>query len=208
MKLVLGLVAIIVLVLAYYFYVTGKTEGEPLPAVEVTQTDHVRGNPTAKATLVEFADFQCPACAAYQGLIERVLAENSSDVKLVFRNFPLIQIHPNALIAAKAAEAAALQGKFWEMHDTLYLKQQEWSTSPNVKSVLVGYAGALKLNTKQFEADLTSEAIEKKIMAEYQEAMRLKVPGTPTFFLNGKMIESPRSVEEFTQLIKDAVSAK
>ncbi len=204
MKLVFGLVAVIVLVLAYYFYVTSKGVVETTPAIEVTQTDHVRGNQTAKVTLIEFADFQCPACAAYEGLVQKVLADNAQDVKLVFRHFPLIQIHPNALLAAKASEAAALQGKFWEMHDMLYAKQQEWSSSASAKALMVGYASLLNLSVKQFEADLTSEAVEKKIMAEYQEAMRLKVPGTPTFFLNGKMIESPRSPEEFTKLIQEA----
>lgn len=204
MKLVLGLVAVIVLVLAYYFYVTGTRGQEPVGVVEVTQTDHVRGNPTAKVTLVEFADFQCPACAVYEGLIQKVLADNPQDLKVVFRHFPLMQIHKNALISAKASEAASVQGKFWEMHDLLFVKQAEWSGALNASSMMVTYATSLGLDAKKFEADLKSEAIEKKVMAEYQEAIRLKLPGTPSFFLNGKLIDSPRSPEEFNELIKKA----
>lgn len=201
--LLIGLAAIIVILLGYYFVKTGG-QGTPAPVVEVTQTDHVRGAAGAKVTLVEFGDFQCPACGAYEPMVEKVMNDNKTIAQFVFRNFPLTQLHQNALLGAKAAEAAGVQGKYWEMHDMLYAKQTEWGGALNAKALLIGYAKTLKLDTAKFEADLGSTAIEDKIRAEYSEGVKLNIQGTPTFFINGKMITNPGSVEAFDKLIKDA----
>ncbi len=202
-KFVAVIVGIIVLLFAYYFYAinTGKVV---TPEVIVSDTDHVRGAQAGTVTLVEFGDFQCPACGAYEPLVRKVTADNAGILKVVFRHFPLTQIHQNALLAAKASEAAGLQGKFWEMHDILYDKQPEWSGALNARDAFIAYATILKLDTKKFEADLNSASVEAKIMAEYQEGAKLGVMGTPTFFVNGKMISNPQSVEEFDKVIKSA----
>ncbi|HCC05784.1 TPA: disulfide bond formation protein DsbA [Candidatus Nomurabacteria bacterium] len=203
-KVIAGLVAIFVALFAYYFYAVSNGQVKDVEEVVITDTDHVRGALDGKVTLVEFADFQCPACGAYEPLIRKVLADNPTTLKIVFRHFPLTQIHQNALIAAKATEAAGVQGKFWEMHDILFDKQKDWSLGLNARDFLVGYAKTLGLDEVKFSADLNSSTIEKKILAEYQEGAKLGVNGTPSFFINGKKIENPQSPEAFNELIKQA----
>lgn len=202
-KFAIGLGIVIVLLFAYYFFATSNTSSTKVSEISITKTDHVRGAVDGKVTLVEFGDFQCPACAAYEPLVRQALADNKTSLKVVFKHFPLTQIHQNALIGAKAAEAAGLQGKFWEMHDMLYDKQSEWSTGLTARDMIMGYAAALKLDTKKFAEDLNSKVVEDKIFAEAKEGTTLEVEGTPTFFLNGKKIDSPRSLEAFDKLIRE-----
>ena len=207
-KFIFGLGLVIALLFAYYFYaMSGKTE-TPTTDVVVSATDHIRGALDGTVTLVEFGDYQCPACGAYDPLVRQVMKDNSTVLKFVFKNFPLTQIHQNGLLGSMAAEAAGLQGKFWEMHDMLYDKQADWSTGLNARDFIMNYATALGLDTKKFSEDLTSKVLEDKIMAEEKEGMSLGVQGTPTFFLNGKKIENPSSPEAFNALIKASSTAK
>lgn len=200
---------IIVLLFGYYFYKTSvdgsstiSTDNSP---IVVTQTDHVRGVQSGKVTLVEFGDFQCPACGAYESIVRQVTTDNKDVLKVVFRHFPLTQLHRNALLAAKASEAASLQGKFWEMHDILYDKQEEWGQSLNARDFLTTYANTLGLNTAKFNKDIDDKAIEDKILSEYKEGISLGVQGTPTFFINGKKVENnPRDLAAFNKMIRDA----
>lgn len=197
---------IIMLLLGYYFYASSTTPGitttEP---VVIKQTDHVKGAKDGKVTLVEFGDFQCPACGAFEPIVRQVMADNKDTLKFSFRHFPLTQIHKNALLAAKASEAAGLQGKFWEMHDILYDKQEEWGEALNAREFIMVYATTLKLDTKKFSADLESKALEDKILAEFKEGVKLGVQGTPTFFINGKKVEdNPRNLADFNKMIKEA----
>lgn len=203
-KFIGGVLLVIVLLFAYYFYAMSKSGGAVTPEVVITDTDHVRGAPNGVVTLVEFGDFQCPACGAYEPIVRQVTSHNPQILKVVFRHFPLTQIHQNALLAAKASESAGLQGKFWEMHDMLYDKQTDWSGSLNARDTFVGYASTLGLNVAKFTSDLNSKEVEDKILAEYKEGASLGVMGTPTFFVNGKMIENPKSIEAFDTLIREA----
>lgn len=206
-KFVAFVVAVVVLSFAYYFYAMKGGADAPIPEVTVSESDHVRGAAGAKVTLVEFGDLQCPACAAYEPIVRQVLAENPGVLQLVFKHYPLTQIHQNALIAAKASEAASLQGKFWEMHDMMYDTQKDWAGSLGARDIFITYATTLGLDVAKFTQDLNSEDIEKKIIAEYKEGTSLGVRGTPTFFVNGKLIESPGSVEAFNTVIRDAAAA-
>lgn len=206
-KFLAFIVLFIVLAFAYYFYAMNARKDLPPQEVTVTESDHVRGTVGGKVTLVEFGDLQCPACGAYEPIVRQVTAENAGTLQVVFKHFPLTQIHQNALLAAKASEAASNQGRFWEMHDILYDKQSEWSGALNARDIFLGYATQLGLDLNQFTSDLNSSAIQSKILAEYKEGVNLGVQGTPTFFLNGKMIENPGSVEAFNKLIKDAANA-
>lgn len=207
-----AVVAIVVVVLfGYYFYAVPSTPigMSSTDDVVITKTDHVRGAQDGKVTLVEFGDFQCPACGAYEPIVRQVLADNKAILKVSFRHFPLINLHQNALLAAKASEAASLQGKFWEMHDILYDKQAEWSGAINARSFFVTYANTLGLDTALFTKDLDSKAIEDKILGEYKEGVKLGIQGTPTFFINGKKIEdTPRGLASFNTMIQDAAKAK
>ena len=200
---------IIVLLFGYYFYATSKNPEvlSDVTPVVLSQTDHVRGAKDGKVTLVEFGDFQCPACAAFEPIIRQVMTDNKDVLKFSFRHFPLTQIHKNALLAAKASEAAALQGKFWEMHDILYDKQEEWGEALNAREFIMIYANTLKLDIKKFSNDLESKVLEDKILAEFKEGVKLKVEGTPTFFLNGKKVEdTPRNLADFNKMIRDAAA--
>ncbi len=203
-KFIGGLVLVIVLIFAYYFYAVSKSGVSTTQEVVITETDHVRGAPNGVVTLVEFGDFQCPACGAYEPIVRQVTAHNPQILKVVFRHFPLTQMHQNALLAARSSEAAGLQGKFWEMHDMLYDKQTDWSGSLNARDTFVGYASALGLNVAKFTSDLNSKEVEEKILAEYKEGVNLGVNSTPTFFVNGKKIQNPKSIEDFDKVIQEA----
>ncbi len=206
-KFVSGVLLIIGLLFGYYFYAV-PTGGDAAASADIviSATDHVRGAKDGKVTLVEFGDFQCPACGAYESIVRQVLADNKSDVKFVFKHFPLMQIHRNALPAAKATEAAGLQGKFWEMHDILYDKQEEWSGALNSRDFFLTYATTLGLDTKKFLADLDNKSLETKILAEFKEGVSLGIQGTPTFFLNGKKLDNPSNLADFNKLVKAALT--
>lgn len=167
----------------------------------VTEADRIRGTATAPNTLVEYSDFQCPACAAYEPMVQRLVKENPDKVRLVYRHYPLRSIHPNAQAAAEAAEAANLQGKFWEMHDMLFNTQNDWARDSKPEAKFAEYARSLGLNVDQFKTDSESKGVREKIDADYSSGTRSGVQGTPTFFLNGKLISSPQTYEEFKALV-------
>lgn len=205
-RFIMGVVAIVVILFGYYFYATPAQDNNRVEEITISETDHIRGKQDAKLTIVGFGDYQCPACAAYEPLIRQVTEDNKEILKFVHKHFPLTQIHSNALLAAKATEAAGLQGKFWEMHEMLFNKQNEWSKGVNARDFFMTYATTIGLNTKKFGEDLNSKAIEEKILAELKEGTRLGVQGTPTFFLNGKKIENPSSLEAFNKLILETAA--
>lgn len=152
--------------------------------------DHVTGNKESKAVLVEFGDYQCPGCGSAAPNVERFIAEHGDRVGFIFRNLPITSIHPNAKVAAAAAEAAGLQGKFWEMNSHIYKAQGEWSNA-NTKErtdIFRGYAEALKLDVDKFVADMASAEVAAKIKFDQAIAARDNVTATPTFVLNGKKL--------------------
>lgn len=177
-------------------------------AVPVSAADWVTGSTTtAKMVLVEYSDLQCPACAAYEPIVKAVIKEFPNDLAFVYRHFPLITIHRNADYAAGAAEAAGKQGKFWEMHDLLFEKQRDWENDPDALKLFSEYAKTLGLDVELFKTDTISIETRQKINESYRGGIRAGVKGTPTFFLNGKMIQSPRSEEEFKTLIKNGLAS-
>ncbi len=170
-------------------------------------TNHVIGNNTTGVTLVEFGDFQCPACYQYWPLVKQVQEKYNDQIAFQFRNFPLVQIHPNAMMAARAAEAASLQDKFWEMHDLLFQNQQSWASAPNPGAFFEQYAAQLGLNVEQFKTDMNSPVVAAAINADVAAVQALGGTGTPVFVLNGKKIDPlPKTVEEFSKLIDDAIA--
>ncbi|MDP2630175.1 MAG: thioredoxin domain-containing protein [Candidatus Uhrbacteria bacterium] len=168
----------------------------------VDASDHVRGNELAQKTLVEYSDLQCPACKAYYPILKDVEKEFGTTVRIVYRHFPLTQIHKNSLAASYATEAASKQGKFWEMHDMLFEKQELWSSGENVAETFVGYAKELGLDTEKFKTDMGSQDVKDRVKRDMNSGTAAGVPGTPTFFLNGKQIDSPRSFEAFRALLQ------
>lgn len=160
----------------------------PPPGVEPpgAEPPHVRGNANAPVTLEEFADFQCPSCGAYYPELKKIESEFGDRLRVIFRERPLIPPHEHALIAAQAAEAAGLQGRFWEMHDKLYENQKTWSEARDLVPILVDYSKQIGLDTDRFMKDLNGEDVAKRIFQDGKRAHALNVNGTPTFFVNGK----------------------
>jgi protein-disulfide isomerase len=205
-----ALIVVVVSVLGLMIFVSRSKNNVELPVLTtsgISPADHVRGNKDAKTVLLEYGDYQCPACASYDPIVRQIVKEYGDRIAIVYRHFPLRQIHPNADIAAQAAEAANIQGKFFEMHELLYDNQQEWERSSNAKGLLIGYAARLSLDTKKFETDLTSRAVKDIVDNNYNSAMEASLPGTPSFFLNGKAIQNPGGYQQFTVLLDEAIKS-
>ena len=152
--------------------------------------DQVFGNPDAKVVLVEYGDFQCPSCGAAHPQIKEAMETYKNNVAFIFRNFPLTTIHPNARVSSAAAEAAGLQGKYWEMHNIIYEAQADWEklTGDQRTNIFVGYATALGLDTDKFTTDLASKAVNTKISFDQALGKKIGVNATPTFYLNGEKL--------------------
>ncbi len=175
-------------------------------AIPVSEKDHIKGNPLAKVTLVEYGDFQCPACRVYAPTVKNLSTEFGDQLRVVYRHFPLVQ-HKQAPLAGQASEAAALQGKFWEMHDILYEKQNEWAGKSDAEEKFAGYATSLGLDVEKFKQDMKSNDTKKKIEDDFDGGLRSGMPqGTPTFFFQDKRINTPRTYEEFEKLINKALA--
>ncbi|MBI5045735.1 MAG: DsbA family protein [Candidatus Niyogibacteria bacterium] len=170
-------------------------------AVAVGGEDIFKGGADAKAVLVEYSDFQCPACARYAPMVKAAAEEFGSNIKVVYRHFPLNSIHKNADLAARAAESAGLQGKFWEMHDLIFENQSAWAESGSAEGIFTELAHGLGLNADKFKEDLASSRVKSAVNDDLRSGELSSVAGTPTFFLNGKIIPNPRSLDEFKKII-------
>lgn len=170
--------------------------------VVVTDDDWIKGNPEAAVTLVEYGDFMCPGCAAAHGQVERILADSGDDVRFVFRNYPILG--PKSLLAARVAEAAGAQGKFFEMYDLMFQNQNEWSRARNTDEIFNGYAEELGLDMEAYEAALTSREVADRVSDQLAVGRSLGVSSTPTFFLNGQKMTFS-NYNQFEELIREAV---
>ncbi len=173
--------------------------------LDVSASDWVKGKSEGVTTLIEYSDLQCPACGLYFPVLKRLNDEFGEQMRFVYRHFPLTQIHKNAELAARATEASGLQGKFWEMHDLLFMRQDEWSQG-DARKLLGDYAKELGLDLEKFLKDLDSSEVNSAVKADYNSGLILKVNTTPTFFLNGKRITNPRNYDEFRDIILGELS--
>lgn len=181
-------------------------------------TNHIKGEGKKGVTVTEYGDYQCSACFRYEPLIAQVYDKYKADIFLQFRNFPITSSHPNAMAAARAAEAAAKQNKFWEMHDILFstayqpsgedLTPIQWAASNNPQPFFESYAQQLKLNMEQFKRDMASAEVNGLITADMEAGRNGGVTGTPSFFIDGKKIDTPTSIEEFSKVIDEAIKNK
>jgi len=159
--------------------------GTPDPFPPGAQPPHVRGNPNAKVTLEEFGDFECPSCGAMYPQIKQMEADYGQRLRVIFREFPLVPNHKNALIAAEAAEAAGLQDHFWEMHDRLYENQKTWGEATEPEPVILDYAKQIGLDVDRFKKDLKGDAVQTRIFQDGNRAHAMQVGSTPSIFING-----------------------
>lgn len=150
----------------------------------VNSFDHHQGSETARLTLVEYGDFECPHCGRAHPLVKRLQQQLGSDLRVIFRHFPLTKIHAHAELAAEAAEAAAAAGRFWEMHDVLFKNQRALAGED-----LARYADSMGLDSRRFSRELADHLYESKVREDFRSGVRSGVNGTPTFFINGMRYE-------------------
>jgi protein-disulfide isomerase len=143
---------------------------------------------SSPVVLEEYGDYQCPPCGQLYPELKKIEGEYGDQVRIVFHHFPLAKLHKNAMAAARAAEAARNQNKFWEMHDRLYLNQKAWAEADDPRPTFIAYARDLNLNVQQFTRDMDSNEVDQRIMADMQRGAALGVTGTPTVFLDTHML--------------------
>ncbi|HET6646712.1 MAG TPA: thioredoxin domain-containing protein [Pyrinomonadaceae bacterium] len=175
--------------------INNSAPASPTPVAKVTnsadpgaQPPHAIGPENAPAVLEEFGDFECPPCGLLHPVLKTMEKEFGPRLRVVFREFPLVPTHPHALAAARSAEAAGLQGKFWEMHDLLFENQRTWHEQFDARPTFEGYAQKLGLDMERFRRDVSSQVVEQRIFLDGKRAHGLGVKGTPTVFLNGREV--------------------
>jgi protein-disulfide isomerase len=173
---------------------------------EITENDHIYGKQDAKVTIVEFSDFQCPACKSYAPVLEQIVDEFPEDVRLVYKHFPLKTVHFRAESAARASEAAALQGKFWEMNKLLFENQDVWSKG-NGNSFYNEYAKRLSLDIDMFKKDIESDKVKEAVNKDFALALSLNLNATPTIYVNGKKITNPGTYDELRTYIQTEIQS-
>ena len=189
---IIGLVALVALGGAAMLYRAKRPQTTTIPkamaaAKEGAEEEHVRGPANAAVTLEEYADFQCPPCGGLEAPLQQIERDYPSSLRVVFRNFPFT-IHEHAHEAAYAAEAAGLQGHFWEMHDLLYREQAVWAKTKDVQPLFDSYAGMIGLNLEQFKKDVGGEQVKAKVESDRKRGETLGVRNTPTIFINNQSV--------------------
>jgi protein-disulfide isomerase len=213
------IVVVIVLVLVGIFAFTGnKSSSGGNSNNTTTPTNHVIGLGKTGVLLVEYGDYQCPYCGEYATTLNQVVAKYYDQITFQFRNFPLTSIHQNAYAGARAAEAAGIMGKFWQMHDLLYQQNQAYYTSngkvagwigaSDPEPVLAQDAVSLGLNKQKFEQLYASDQVNNLITADENVSTSLKLDATPTFFLDGKALTVNNTVDAFSKEIDAAIAQK
>jgi len=196
---IIGVITIVLFGGAFWFSSTAAEKNNEGVFIQ----ENVSGNENAEVTLVEYSDLQCPACASFEPALESVLAEYGEQIRFEYKHFPL-PIHSFAQPAAVAAEAAGMQGKFFEYKKTLFENQKTWAAAATPVPFFVGYAEALDLDIDQFRRHMNSSELRDKVQAEMSQGRELGITGTPTFFLNGeKMIIE--TFQDFATQIRFAV---
>lgn len=166
----------------------------------------IRGAADAPVTLVEYGDYQCPTCGHYHPILMELLSRYSGKLKLEYHHYPLIELHQNALKASIAAEAAADQGKFWEMHDLLYEHQKEWAPNPNADAIFLQFALQLGLDSNRFMQSTRSPAARDRVLADVTRGSSI-VKGTPTFVINGQLIPELPNLEGLADQVNRQLAA-
>lgn len=208
---IIGTIALVIGVAVMFSNSSQPEETMALDAVEVMgQNRPSKGPEDAKVVIVEFADFQCPACLAAKPLIDQQATQYPNDVKIVYRHFPLLQLHPYALLAAQAAEAAYQEGKFWEMYDKIFTNQTTWEKAPNAQAardIFIGYAEELGIDKARFTERIDSSSVKDAINADVSYATQIGVNSTPTIFVNGVQVPASQ-LPQLSQLVQSLVTSE
>lgn len=182
-----------------------QSESSP-EVLQIAENEWIKGNVNAPVTIIEYSDFQCPACASYAPVLRSLSQEYPDDLRIVYRHFPLVTVHANAIAAARAAEAAGKQGRFWEMHDMLFSNQDQWSSDGSPKDKFTAYAKDIGLDEEKFLEDLKAKDVEDAVDHDLAAANQLRLNSTPSFFLNGEKV-APAGFEAFKGLIDEKINS-
>lgn len=180
------------------------------PGADDAPPAHVRGAANAPVQFEEFADFQCPTCAAMHTVAKQLVDKYPTQVSIAFRNFPLRGLHKHAAEAARAAEAAGMQNKFWEMHDLLYDKQAEWKDPDDARTIFIGYAKSLGLDVPKFTNDLDSSIVAMRVVADERRGAAMGISATPTFFIDGRELtfDQSNTLDKLSAAVETELAAK
>lgn len=211
MPLLLGTIVVtLVMIVGVAFMFSGDstpTTSDATPVADsvlIPENPHVKGaTESAQVTVVEFSDFQCPACRATTPLVQQLLATYGDSVRFIYRNYPLVSIHKNAQAAAIFAEAAAEQGKFWEVHDLLFATQLEWSDTKadELQAQFMTYAETLEMDLPRLEEKMNDSTVLEAIQRDVADGNTANVAGTPTFFVNGVQTPAPQLLSAVELLV-------
>lgn len=190
--------AAFVVLIGLFYFSSNRSAEQPLASGR-----NALGKDSATVKIVEYADFQCPACGYGSPALMQAVRSNADKVRLDYHHFPL-SYHSNAYPAAYAAEAAGKQGKFWEMAEMLYDHQNEWASNKNPSILFASYAKALDLNADQFASDMNSQEVQQIVKDEATASEKLNIDSTPTYFINGKKVVGAQTVEQWQKLIDEA----
>ena len=169
---------------------------------DVSESDNTKGAENPTVEIVEYSDFQCPGCAETYPMVKQLVEAFPNDVSLTYRHYPLNQIHANAQLAGQAAEAAGMQGKFWDMHDVLFNTQSQWASLTDPIEFFATLAESIGLDAEQFSSDIISDDAITHVNNNSADATKLRLPGTPSFFINGTLVEHPGSYARFKSLVE------
>lgn len=190
---------------------TGDTPRPTIPALVAPGAEpaHTMGSVTAPVKLEEFGDFECPPCGQFHPVLKKMHEEFGDRLLVTFREFPLTAMHPHAVSAASAAEAAGLQGKFWEMHHMLYDNQKTWHEQFDVRPTFEGYAKQIGIDVERFKREINSDLVARRITEDGKRARSLNVGGTPTLFMNGREMPFDTIINEdkFRAAIKQEIES-
>jgi protein-disulfide isomerase len=210
-KRFLTILAVVVVALGGIFYVGKKNSSTNTTSASsnAQPSNHTEGTSFKNINLTVFGDFECPVCGSYFPIEQQVLAKFKGEITFTFHNFPLESIHPNAFAASRAAEAAGLQGKFFEMHDLLYKNQNSWGSSSDPTGFFKLYATQLGLDQTKYDQDFKSSVVNDTINADIQLGNNKGVTGTPTYFLNGQKLNNSdiNSVDKFESKIQSVIDS-
>ena len=175
-----------------------KNENPEL-TVPVSENDHIEGPENAEIILLEYGDYECPHCGTAYKIVKKIQEQMGDKIRFVYRNFPLAQSHPHAMHAAEAAEIAAQDGKFWEMHDILFENQKALNDEN-----LISYAEKIELDTNKFTEDLQNDTFEEKVREDFMSGVESGVNGTPTFFINGVRFNGSFDYESLLEALQSS----
>lgn len=210
--IIVGFVAIATIAGGAWLYRARKSPELHQTAARSTSVDkiHLRGNPDAPVTIDEYGDYECPPCGKLAEPLKKLENEYGEKLRVIFHHFPL-PMHAHSTEAAHAAEAAGLQGKFWEMHDLLYREQSSWtSTAADARKMFLNYAGMLSLDVDRFARDMDSEAVKERVEQDHEKGEAIGVKATPSLFVNNKYIvpKSEEAAKQLREAIDEALRAK